>query len=55
MSITFENSDEPIIAEHFDVDFKTQNLQDIMGFQFTLLDSITNKIKSVFGKEKYQY
>lgn len=55
MSITFENSDEPIIAEHFDVDFKTQNLQDIMGFQFTLLDSIANKIKSVFGKEKYQY
>lgn len=55
MSITFENSDEPIIAENFDVDFETQNLQDIMGFQFTLLDSITKKIKSVFGKGKYQY
>ena len=39
-------------TEHFGFGFKTQNLKDILGFQFTLLDFNTNKIEFVDGKKK---
>lgn len=46
-----EYCDTPYKAEYFAFRFKTQNLQDILRFQFTLLDSDTNKIEFVVDKK----
>lgn len=40
-NITFKDSDEPNKAEHFGFAFKTQNVRDILRFQFNLLDCDT--------------
>ena len=39
-------------TEHFGFGFKTQNLKEILGFQFTLLDFNANNIESVDGDKK---
>ena len=58
MNIAYTNSGQP---EQFGFGFKTRNLKDILGFQFTLLVINTNKIEFVDGKKTsilkfyYQY
>lgn len=47
INVTTEDSDTLYKAQHFAFGFKTQNLQDILSFRFTLLDSYTNKIEFV--------
>ena len=39
-------------TEHFGFSFKTQNLKEILGFQFTLFDFNANNIESVDGEKK---
>ena len=43
INITFEHSDRLYKADHFTFSFKSQNLQDILNFQFTLLGSDMKK------------
>ena len=38
-------------TEHFGFGFKTQNLKDILGFQFTLPDSNTYKTEFADGEK----
>ena len=43
INITFEHSDRRYKADHFTFSFKSQNLQDTLNFQFTLLGSDMKK------------
>ena len=55
VNVTFEDIDTPYKDEHFAFGFKTQNLQDILSFQFTLLVSNRNKIEFVDDERKVTF
>lgn len=52
ISVTFDKLENMQKIDHFGSSFKTNNLNDLLSFQFTLLDTNNKKIEFIDNQKK---